>query len=155
MNTMAPHMAMTKQDMDNAVDNLVRITETLSALMEHERALMHDRKYRELEKIQPEKSRLAAEYRLAVKALAPYRDLLAHEFSDLRDQLLEANNMFQEKVKENGRLLLRSKSLTEGIVNAVAEEANRLKPRLNHYTPNQDNGGKSKSSLSIAFNETV
>ncbi|MCK5574720.1 MAG: hypothetical protein KAI28_02850 [Sphingomonadales bacterium] len=124
--------------------------------MDHENALLEERKYRELEKIQPEKSRLAAEYNIAMQALRPFKNMLQHDHQDIRNELTKANEAFQDKVTNNGRHLMRSKSISEGIISSIAQEAERQSPTVKQYNPMHPNGGASQTrSVPIAINETV
>jgi len=149
-------LAPTETDLQHAVQHFNTITTRLSDLMDHENALLEERKYRDVEKIQPEKSRLAAEYNLAMKALRPFKDLLKNEQPHLRVELAQTNEAFQHKVTRNGRFLMRSKALAEGIINSIAQEADRMSPQVKQYNPMQPDGGQSKRrSAPIAFNETA
>lgn len=149
-------LALTETDLNSAIHDFNKIMNRLSDLMDHENALLEERKYRDVEKIQPEKSRLAAEYNMAMKALRPFKDLLQNERKDARLALAKDNEAFQEKVTRNGRFLMRSKSVAEGIINSIAQEAQRKSPVVNQYNPAHTKGAQAKNrSVPIAINETV
>lgn len=149
-------LALTETDMNSAIQHFTKVMNALSDLMDHENALLENRKYRDIEKIQPEKSRLAAEYNMAMKALRPFKDLLQNERKDTRLALAKDNEAFQEKVTRNGRFLMRSKSVAEGIINSIAQEAQRKSPIVNQYTSAPTQGAPAKiRSVPIAINETV
>ncbi len=116
------------------VAHLLEITHALHRLIEQENALLESRRPRETKALQGEKLRLTAEYRAALaRVRAEEAALLGARDSRIRQQLKRATDAFRNELKRHARILIRLKTVTEGIVRAVSEEAVRQRGAVRRY----------------------
>lgn len=119
------------------VRRFLDLTEALTALLARENALLENRRPRETKTLQGEKLRLTAEYKSALEALqAEERALLGPPESSLRRRIRSRTERFRAELARHARLVIRLKTLTEGMVRAISEEAMRQRGELTRYGGN-------------------
>lgn len=119
------------------VRHFLELTESLTALLSRENALLEKRRPRETKTLQGEKLRLTAEYKSALEALqAEECALLGLPESPLRRRIRSRTERFRAELARHARLVIRLKSLTEGMVRAISEEAMRQRGELTRYGGN-------------------
>ncbi len=135
--THAPERADTKPQavpLPQPVAHLLETTLSLHRLIEQENALLESRRPRETKALQGEKLRLTAEYRAALaRVRADEAALLGTRDSRIRQQLKQVTDAFRGELKRHARILIRLKTVTEGIVRAVSEEAVRQRGAVRRY----------------------
>lgn len=114
---------------------LLKLTARLTELIERETALFEARRPHEAMAIQEEKSRLANLYRRETQLAAKEPSRLANLDATLKSALRSATESFEAAVRRNGEVIATVKTITEGIVQAIAAEAARQKTEKAGYGP--------------------
>ena len=121
-------------------DGLIRLTKRLTVLIEEETAHFRAREPHKAIDLQVEKTKLGAIYRretqLAAKTPARLEGLDEARKSALRETV----QAFEAALAENGRVVEALKTITEGLVKALADEAARLKHAEGGYGPSPARG---------------
>lgn len=132
--------ALTPQGDDTlapAVRQFLELTEALTMLLGRENALLESRRPRETRPLQGEKLRLTAEYRSALEKLhSDEKALLGPPDSPLRRRIRSRTERFRAELARHARLVIRLKTLTEGMVRAISQEAMRQRGELTRYGGN-------------------
>lgn len=100
------------------VDQLIELITLEDSRMQVERPAA-------LSELIQEKARLALELQHKLKELKLDRSQLSRANLDMRQLLLNRLQVVQERVMENGRVLLRRKQISEGLLNAIAAESQK------------------------------
>jgi len=108
--------------LNGPVSRLAKLTEKLTTVIEQETKLLQSSKPQEAIKLHGEKSRLIAEYREALNAVQVNQHLLGPEDSLTRKSLKMITDSFRAALREHARIVLRLKTVTEGIVKSVGQE---------------------------------
>ena len=115
-------MALAANDAADRVDQLITLTERLTDLIGEEcRAFAARRPFEAAANIE-ETSRLANLYRHESMRIRQDRSLLDGASLDKRRRLVRSTEAFDAVLARHGRALAAAKTITEGIVHAVAEE---------------------------------
>ena len=104
------------------VENLIQLTEGLTALIAAECRAFESRRPHEAAKTLEETARLANIYRHESLKIRADRSLIAPAPRELKLALVRATEAFDAVLARHGRALEAAKIVTEGIVKAVAEE---------------------------------
>ncbi|MCJ9430332.1 hypothetical protein [Kordiimonas marina] len=118
------------------VEKLVRLTVALTELIERETALLKSRRPREAQKLHGEKSRLMAEYRNSLGLVQVNSHLLGPEDSPERKYLRDVTDELREALRDHARIVLRLKSVAEGLIKSVGEEVTRQNQPVMAYGKN-------------------
>lgn len=130
---------------------LIRLTGRLTELLEQETACFEARKPHEAVALQSEKARLATVYRTETRLAAQENSRLAGLGDALKLRLRESTTRFEAALARNGAAVEALKSLTEGLVKALADEAARQAQAKAGYGP-----GAGKTAIgAIACNQTA
>ena len=131
---------------------MIRLTQRLTELLDHETALFNARKPQEVMAIQTEKSKLASIYRLETEAVAKDPRRLQGIEPSLHDRLKDATKLFEAALKKNGIAAEALKTLTEGVVKVIMDEAGRQQKAKAGYGP----GAAQSARLgAMAINQTA
>ena len=133
-------------------DELIRLTERLTALIEQETALFRDRRPHQAGDLQAEKTRLAAIYRTETRLAAQDASRLAGLDATTKARLTETTRAVEAALAENGAAVDAMKVVTEGVVKAIADEAARQTQTDAGYGASGRQSGKVGA---IACNQTV
>ncbi len=101
---------------------LAKITISLTDLIKQETALLKQRLPREAQKLHGQKNRLMAEYRETLNHLQVNDKLLGPKDSVARQYIRKITDQFREILRDHARIILRLKSVAEGIIKSVGEE---------------------------------
>ncbi|UTW57615.1 hypothetical protein KFE96_12290 [Kordiimonas sp. SCSIO 12603] len=101
---------------------LVKITIALTDLIKQETELLKQRLAREAQKLHGQKNRLMAEYRETLNHLQVNEKLLGPKNSPARQYIRKITDKFREVLRDHARIVLRLKSVAEGIIKSVGEE---------------------------------
>lgn len=104
---------------------LIDLTESLSAIVAQENAILATRRPRDLEPLQAEKARLAAAYARSIRDIAADRGNIAGASAPLIEQLRELTKTFEGRAMRQQALLDGATKAGEGLLRAVAQEAGR------------------------------
>ena len=98
------------------------ITISLSELIQEETRLLSKRLTKEAQKLHGQKNRLMAEYRETLNLLQTNERLLGPKDSSVRRYIRAITDKFREVLRDHARIVLRLKSVAEGIIKSVGEE---------------------------------
>lgn len=115
---------------------LIRLTARLADLLDQETALFEARKPHEAVALQTEKTRLATIYRTETRLAGQDSSRLAGLAAPLKARLRDTTVRFETALSRNGAAVEALKSLTEGLVKALADEAGRQAQARAGYGPN-------------------
>ena len=113
----------------------VQVTQSLMEIIKRETSLLESRRPAEIQPLQGEKARLSAEFQKLLSVLKMNETaLLGPEDSEIRRHVRTVMESFRRIVAYHARLVGRLKSVCEGVVNAIGEEANRQRRNaVPHY----------------------
>jgi len=114
---------------------LLRLTMRLTDLIEQETAMFEARRPQDAVGLQTEKMQLANIYRRETQLAAKDPARLSGLDAGLKAELREATVAFETAVAKNGAAVEAMKTLTEGIVKAIADAAARQKQAQGGYGP--------------------
>lgn len=101
---------------------LANLTISLSELIQEETRLLQARLTREAQRLHGQKNRLMAEYRETLNMLQVNDKLLGPKDSSIRKYIRAITDKFREVLRDHARIVLRLKSVAEGIIKSVGEE---------------------------------
>ena len=125
-------------------------------MLDLENELLRTRKPREIASMQEEKSDLALRFSQEMSTLRSNPELLEGAPQEERDELREVSERFQASLRENQRLLFATKSVTEGIIRAVAHEVEKNQSEVSSYNDKAAlSTTPANKPTSIALNQTI
>ena len=131
---------------------LIKLTTRLAELLDQETAMFEARTPHKAVDLQAEKTRLAAIYRAETQRAKADRSRLAGLMPAVKAQLQDSTMRFEAALQRNGAAVEALKSLTEGLVKALADEANRQAQAKAGYGP----GAARQASIgALACNQTA
>jgi len=101
---------------------LANLTIALGELICEETSFLKNRQAKEAQRLHGHKNRLMAEYRDTLNKLRVNDKLLGPEDSPARRYIRELTDKFREILRDHARIVLRLKSVAEGIIKSVGEE---------------------------------
>ncbi len=114
---------------------LIKLTSRLAELLDQETAMFEARTPHKAVDLQPEKTRLATLYRAETQRAGADRSRLAGLAPMLKSRLQDSTQRFEAALTRNGAAVEALKTLTEGLVKALADEANRQAQAKAGYGP--------------------
>jgi len=130
---------------------LIKLTTRLTELLDQETALFEAYTPHKALDIQPEKTKLATLYRTETKLAGRDRKRLAGLDPAQKAELKASTETFEAALARNGAAVEALKSITEGLVKAIADEAARQQQNQAGYGP----GAKAGSIAAMAYNQTA
>lgn len=115
---------------------LAKITISLTELIAQETKLLKERLTKEAQKLHGQKNRLMAEYREVLNLLQVNDKLLGPKNSPVRKYIREITDKFRETLRDHARVVLRLKSVAEGIIKSVGEEVVKKNRPVVNYSRN-------------------
>lgn len=138
------------------VSRLILYTEELTRIIREEIAILETRRPSEIAPLQAEKARLSSIYEEECATLKKQKNLLGEKDSPLRLRLREVTEIFNSELVKLGRILLRMKSVTEGMVQAVGDEVARKRQTVRNYSPAAEVPiSQATKPVPIALNEVI
>ncbi|MBO6729809.1 MAG: flagellar basal-body protein FlbY [Maricaulis sp.] len=134
---------------------LLKLTQRLTDLIRQETSLFQERRPQDALHLQDEKSKLANIYRVEVSRARQEPQRFAGASAPVKDALREATEMFHKALAENGHAVAAMKTLTEGVVKAIADEAARQKSAGGGYGPGAGHRAVAPGAMNIALNQTA
>lgn len=101
---------------------LAKITIELYELIARETQFLKERKPREAQQLHGHKNRLMAEYKDTINHLQVNDKLLGPKDSSARKYIKRLTDKLREVLRDHARIVLRLKSVAEGIVKSIGEE---------------------------------
>lgn len=115
-------MAIAATDAADRVDQLIILTERLTALIAEQAALFEQRRPNDAAAMHEEISRLANLYRHESARVRADTSMVAAAPVEARTRLVRATEGFDAVLARQGRALEAARTVTEGLVRAIAEE---------------------------------
>jgi hypothetical protein len=109
-------------DSNAALEAIVTLTEKLTGLLAEQARAFEQHRPQDAAAGLPEVSRLTNVYRTASAHVRGQPKMVEDAPADLRRRLLRATEAFEAVLERQGRALAASKTVTEGLVKAIAEE---------------------------------
>ncbi|WP_374569974.1 flagellar basal body protein [Phenylobacterium sp.] len=128
-------MAIHASDAGDRVEQMIILTERLTELIALEAQAFEARRPQDAAQHQAETTRLANLYRHESMRVRANPKLVAEAPSELRLRLIRATEAFDAVLARQGRALEAAKTITEGIVRAIAEEVASQRSRAGGYGP--------------------
>lgn len=129
-------MAIAAQDAADRVEQLILLTDRLTGLIADAALAFEQRRPQDALKDVEETSRLANIYRHESTRVRADPSLVAGAPIEQRTRLMRATEAFDAVLARQGRALEAAKTITEGLVRAVAEEVANQRSRSVSYGAN-------------------
>lgn len=143
-------MAQTGAAADDRIDQLIRLTERLTERLAAETRAFEARNPAQVAATAEETARLANLYRHECTRLKAEPALVREAAEPKRRALMEATRAFEAVLARHGRALEAAKIVTEGLVQAIAEEVAETRATGAGYGPNAV--GRQGDATSITLN---
>lgn len=138
------------------MSRLILYTEELTRIIREEIVILETRRPSEIGPLQVEKERLSSIYEEEYAALKKDKSFLGGKDSPLRAQLRGVTETFNSELVKLGRILLRMKSVTEGMVQAVGDEVAKKRQSVRNYSLDAEiTISQTTKPVPIALNEVI
>ena len=127
---------MSEADHNAALEAIVTLTEKLTALLADQARAFEQHRPQDAARNLDEISRLTNVYRTAAAQVRGQPQMVEAAPDELRRRLLQATEAFDAVLERQGRALAASKTVTEGLVKAIAEEVAAKRGVGQAYGPN-------------------
>lgn len=128
-------MTLASADPGDHVDQLVALTERLSALLAEQTRLFEARRPQDAAGLTARSSELATLYRRESARLKANPRMIAGAPVAKRQRLVQATQSFDKVLARHGRSVHAAKTVTEGLIQAVAQEVARRRAPAAGYGP--------------------
>ena len=137
------------------VQKLIALTEQLTERMRLDADAFEARRPHEAAAHIDETQRLANMYRHESDRVRQNPSLIAGAPSQLRSRLAKASEAFEVTLARHGRAVFALKTVTEGVVRAIAEEVARARAAVQGYGPGARMAAPDGGAVPIALNRTA
>ena len=144
------------------IAGILALLNRLSEIVSGETALLRHRRPQALSETNAEKERLAATYAQELREIKANPVLIKSASDAEKEALKTAMAAFQEIMDDHARRLIIAKSVTESMVQAVAEEVHKRKNPVNGYGRNAalqsattGQYGATASATPLAVNQVI
>ena len=132
------------------------LTINLCELIEEETRLLSKRLTSDAKRLHGQKNRLMAEYRETLQLLQVNEKQLGPKNSAIRNYIRELTDRFREILRDHARIILRLKSVAEGIVKSVGEEViKRNRPVVGYSQTAAFNTPGTVAPTSLRLNQVI
>ncbi|MES2032829.1 MAG: flagellar basal body protein [Pseudomonadota bacterium] len=131
-------MALDSQDAADRVDQLIALTDRLTAMMVVQCQAFEQRRPQDVAVQMDEMTRLANIYRHESLKVRSSPNLIEDAPLDQRVKLMRATEAFDAVLARHGRAVEAARTITEGLVRAIAEEVAQQRPTGAGYGPAAD-----------------
>jgi hypothetical protein len=138
-----------------AVIDLLETTLRLIDVLEGEIEMLRGMNPEEMQALQQDKIVLAAAYESQLKRLRDHPDLAGPLSDDLRAELKEATDTFQDVLAANERALRAARTATDGVLQAVVDAANRQDPRASYSPKGRQARRNPRAPHAVSINERL
>ena len=136
---------------DGRIERLINLAERIIAALESDIAALKEGRPGALQTNDPEIQKLTAIYGREAKGFDPR--LAENAAPTLRQRFFAITAKFREVLQLHGRMLVRVKNASEGIVRAIAAEVERANAPMRTYSARP--GYKPPSAGPMVFNKVV
>jgi hypothetical protein len=138
-----------------AVIDLLETTLRLIDVLESEIDMLRGMNPEEMQALQQDKIVLAAAYESQLKRLRDQPELAQPLSQDLRAELKEATDTFQDVLAANERALRAARTATDGVLQAVVDAANRQDPRASYSPKGRQARRNPRAPHAVSINERL
>jgi hypothetical protein len=138
-----------------AVIDLLETTLRLIDVLEGEIEMLRGMNPAEMQALQQDKIVLAAAYESQLKRLTDQPELAEPLSQELRAELKEATDTFQEVLAANERALRAARTATDGVLQAVVDAANRQDPRASYSPKGRQARRNPRAPHAVSVNERL
>lgn len=131
------------------VAELISLTERLTALLTDEAEAFEQRRPQDAAASMPETLKLANAYRHESARVKADPGLIAGAPAERRARLVNATQAFEFALQRQGRAVEAAKTVTEGLVRAIAEEIAVQRPTGTGYGPGADASGPAATAITL------
>lgn len=128
-------MALAANDAADRVDQLIILTERLTEVVAQQCQCFEQHRPQDAAKMMKEASRLANLYRHESMRVRADPGLVMNAPLDLRRRLVRATEAFDAVLHRHGRAVNAARTVTEGLVRAIANEVASRREQLSGYGP--------------------
>jgi hypothetical protein len=132
------------------LERLLAMSERLSAAITADIAALESGRPRDMKTIQPETQKLSALYERELSGFSPKETAAVP--AELQAKCAAAAKRLSECLQRQQRLLKRMKTISEGMVRAVAEEMQRRQVAARPYSPKK---AAPRSASAMVYNSVV
>lgn len=147
-------MAISAENSTDRVDQLIALTERLTALVAREAQAFENRRPQDIAPFVDETAKLANIYRHESSRIRANPDLLAGVAVEQRMQLVRATEAFDAVLARQGRAIAAAKTVTEGLVRAIADEVAGQRRQMSSYGPGATTNAPA-AATAITLNQTA
>jgi hypothetical protein len=140
-------MALTAIDCDDRVEQLIILTERLTDLIARQSAAFEAAQYVD------EVAKLANLYRHESTRVRGNVALVSGASLERRQRLIRATEAFDSVLARQGRAVTAAKTVTEGLVRAIAEEVAIQRPTASGYGPGAQGAAYRQNGTAITLNQ--
>ncbi|WP_395671454.1 flagellar basal body protein [Phenylobacterium sp.] len=149
-------MALAAEDAEDRVGQLIVLTERLTELIAAQCQAFENRRPQDAAAQMDETSRLANLYRHESTRVRADPDLVAGAAREQRLRLVRATEAFDAVLARQGRAIVAAKTVTEGLVRAIAEEVAGQRHQAAGYGPGaRMTGQAAHTATAITLNQTA
>lgn len=134
---------------DERVEQMTALTARLTGLLADEAAAFEARRAHETAGLGEETARLANLYRHESARIKADPSLIAGAAATTRNKLIQATEAFEAVLARHGRALAAAKTVTEGLVRAIAEEVAATRRARSPYTADARAGDPDASAITL------
>ena len=146
-------MALNALDADDRVDQLIILTERLTDLIARQCTAFEARRPHEAAPYVDEIAKLANLYRHESARVRASVALVAGATLARRQTLIRATEAFDAVLARQGRAVTAAKTVTEGLVRAIAEEVAIQRPTASGYGPGSQGAAYRQNGTAITLNQ--
>lgn len=138
------------------VQRFLSLTRQLNDVLARENRLLEERRMLETKALAGEKSRLTAEYREALGVLKVREaELLGDPQSAIRQRIRNETEVMRQELARHAKLVIRLKSITEGVVRAIGREVEKNSNPLQGYGMSGRSMTKQSRPTSLSLDEQI
>lgn len=145
-------MAIAATDAADRVEQLIALTERLTGLVALEAQAFEERRPQDAARHLAETSKLANLYRHESMRVRGNPKLVESAPAEQRQRLTRATEAFDAVLARQGRALAAAKTVTEGLVRAIADEVASQRAGAGSYGPAATTQAPTGSSTAITLN---
>lgn len=136
-------------------DNLIRVTERLSELMENEVGMLRGNRARDIKALQGDKESLTAVYQRLMSDLRAAPHALNGIDDGRRNALRRAANRLEDSAMGNAVALRTAVEANHRLMEAIADAIRARNSENSPYGANARLGAYGQNSLNVAINQTL
>ncbi len=126
-------MPLAAHNPTDRVEQLIILTDRLTALIKQETVLLQEHRAQEITAFQDERAKLSTLYAQEMALIKENKALIEGVESKLSAQLKDKTATFQNALDNHASILKRVQSVTEGMIKAVAEDLAEKNTSQTHY----------------------